>query len=102
MSKKFWAHYSIKQQPVVKEKPAVLINKLRGGRVDVSQMSQPELAGHMSNEAMLLRNIRDASGLPAVRPLQSEYDNIQPVNLPSVSDQLITPPDATSVRRKKP
>lgn len=100
MSKKFWESYSIKQQPVSKgPTPASLITKLRAGRVDVSQMTQPQLASHMTDEAKLLGNIRDASGLPAVRPTQDEYDSVE--GKFNLLDTAVTPPDATIVNRRK-
>ena len=105
MTDKFWKAHSIKQTPVSnKEKPATLIRTLREGRVDVSKMSQPELASHMTNEAKLLRNIREASGLPAIRPLQSEFDNVQPTDPTNfnLANTAVTPPDATRVARRKP
>lgn len=105
MSKKFWEGYSIKpkQEPVVSKKPATLIRELRAGRVDVSNMNTEELHTHMAGEAKLLSNIRSASGLPAIRPLQREYDN--PVSTNPNEFKLVdtsTPVDATSVKRRKP
>lgn len=105
MSKKFWASYSIKQEPSKKQEPAVLTRELRVGRVDVSKMSIPELHTHMTNESNLLRNIREASGLPAIRPLQSEYvNNVNSTNalpIPNLTD-FSTPIDNTRVNRRKP
>lgn len=105
MSKKFWSEYSIKQQPVVKQTPAKMVAKLRAGRVDVSQMSQDQLASHMTGEAKLLSNIREASGLPAVRPLQAEYDQVDTKPIAPVVADTAVPVDATRVARvpkKKP
>ena len=106
MTDKFWMAHSIKQQPVVSKSktPSTLIRELREGRVDVSGMSMPELDSHMSNEAKLLRNIREASGLPAIRPLQSEFDNVQPTDPTNfnLANTAVTPPDATRVARRKP
>jgi len=107
MTDKFWKAHSIKQVPTSnsgKKTPSALIRTLREGRVDVSKMSQPELATHMSNEAKLLRNIREASGLPAIRPTQSEFDNPQPTDPTNfnLADTAVTPPDATRVARRKP
>lgn len=105
MSKKFWSDYSIKQQPADKPKPAALVSKLRAGRVDVSQMTKPQLDSHMAGEAKLLSNIREASGLPAVRPLQSEYDQVDSKPIAPVVADTAVPVDATRVARvpkKKP
>lgn len=105
MSKKFWEGYSIKPKQEPSKKPVVLTRELRTGRVDVSKMSIPELHTHMTNESNLLRNIREASGLPAIRPLQSEYvNNVNSTNalpIPNLTD-FSTPIDNTRVNRRKP
>ncbi len=101
MSKKFWAPFSIKQVPV-KQTPASLTRELRLGREDVSKMTQPELASHMTNEAKLLKNIREASGLPAVRPTQDEMANPVSTNPTQFNIADTTAPvDITRVNRNR-
>lgn len=105
MSKKFWEAHKINKQEPTKEArtPASLIRELRAGRKDVSQMSIPELQAHMTNEARMLKNIREASGLPAIRPLQREYTAIDmaEMNRFNLANTAVTPPDATRVNRRK-
>lgn len=106
MSKKFWEAHRIKQAPSENKQqqtPASLIHELRAGRKDVSGMSIPELQTHMTDEARMLKNIREASGLPAIRPLQSEYDAIERAerNKFNLTNTAVTPPDATRVAKRK-
>jgi len=102
MTGKFWDQYSIKgQEPSnIAQTPAKLVQKLRAGRVDVSKMSSGELASHMTDESKLLANIREASGLPAVRPTQDDYSALD--NKFNLVDTGVTPPDVTIVNRRKP
>lgn len=99
MSKQFWQQHSIKG----KESPAPsvadsLVSQLRAGRVDVSGMSQGELASHMEDEASLRRRIRLARGLPEILPTP-EVILAETAGVPSTRDiAMVTPADATQVR----
>lgn len=99
MSKDFWQGHSIKGQ-----KPDIgvdgLINQLKAGRVNVSNMTEDQLNTHMEDEAGLRRRIRLARGLPEILPTQeviaAELANEKVTDVPDVNTRQYA--DATQVR----